>query len=76
MPVVPLTITRNHASRSASNARVVELPIPADDASLVAALRSDRRDAPTALFKRYGDDVERVLYRIMGQDPELEGGSN
>jgi RNA polymerase sigma-70 factor (ECF subfamily) len=52
--------------------RVVELPIAVTDAALVAALRAGRHDARTALFDRYGGDVERVLYRILGPDSEIE----
>lgn len=48
--------------------RVVELPIPETDAALVAALRADRADAGKTLFKRYGKDVERVLFRVLGPD--------
>jgi RNA polymerase sigma-70 factor, ECF subfamily len=54
------------------SSRVVELPIPEPDAALVAALRGGRADASTVLFDRYGDDVERVLYRIMGPDAEIK----
>jgi RNA polymerase sigma-70 factor (ECF subfamily) len=51
--------------------RVVELPIPESDAALVAALRAGRNEAGRALFKRYGKDVERVLFRVLGPDVEL-----
>ena len=51
--------------------RVVELPIPETDAALVAALRANRADAGKTLFKRYGRDVERVLFRVLGPDVEL-----
>lgn len=51
--------------------RVVELPIPETDAALVAALRANRADAGKTLFKRYGKDVERVLFRVLGPDVEL-----
>jgi RNA polymerase sigma-70 factor (ECF subfamily) len=50
---------------------VVRLPIPETDAGLVAALTAGRPDARTALFDRYAGDVERVLYRILGPDPEV-----
>ncbi|MEY4577712.1 MAG: hypothetical protein RL701_2415 [Pseudomonadota bacterium] len=48
--------------------RVVELPIPETDAALVTALRAKRADAGKTLFKRYGKDVERVLFRVLGPD--------
>jgi RNA polymerase sigma-70 factor (ECF subfamily) len=47
------------------------MPIPETDAALVAALRAGRNDAGKALFKRYGKDVERVLFRVLGPDVEL-----
>jgi RNA polymerase sigma-70 factor (ECF subfamily) len=49
----------------------VELPIAETDAALVAALRAQRTDAGKTLFKRYGRDVERVLFRVLGPDVEL-----
>jgi len=52
--------------------RVVELPIREPDAALVAALRAGRSDASTVLFDRYGGEVERVLYRILGPDSEIK----
>ncbi|MET0384520.1 MAG: sigma-70 family RNA polymerase sigma factor [Polyangiales bacterium] len=56
--------------KSAGN-RVVELPIAETDAALVAALRANRAEAGKTLFKRYGRDVERVLFRVLGPDVEL-----
>jgi RNA polymerase sigma-70 factor (ECF subfamily) len=51
--------------------RVVALPIPDSDAALVAALKAGRPDAGRTLFDRYGRDVERVLFRVLGPDAEL-----
>ena len=51
---------------------MVELPLPEPDGALVAAVRAGRADASTVLFDRYGDDVERVLYRILGPDAEIK----
>jgi RNA polymerase sigma-70 factor, ECF subfamily len=51
--------------------RVLELPIPETDAALVAALRAGRVDSGRTLFERYGRDVERVLFRVLGPDVEL-----
>ena len=50
---------------------MVELPIPDTDAALVAALRAGRADAGRTLFDRYGRDIERVLFRVLGPDAEL-----
>jgi RNA polymerase sigma-70 factor (ECF subfamily) len=51
--------------------RVLELPIGESDIALVAALRAGRVDAGRILFERYGRDVERVLFRVLGPDVEL-----
>ncbi len=51
--------------------RVLELPVPSSDEGLVAALCAGRRDARLALFDRYARDVERVLYRVLGPDPDI-----
>jgi RNA polymerase sigma-70 factor (ECF subfamily) len=67
---------------NARSSRVVELSSraaalrggasPETDEALVAALRAGRTDASTVLFDRYGGDVERVLYRILGPDSEIK----
>lgn len=57
------------ASHPASR-QVIELPIPESEAGLVAALQAGRADARKALFDRYSNDVERILYRILGPDPD------
>ena len=63
--------TRSAPQPNEPENRVVELPIPETDAALVAALRANRADAGKTLFKRYGKDVERVLFRVLGPDVEL-----
>jgi len=63
--------TRGAPQAPSPENRVVELPIPETDAALVAALRANRADAGKTLFKRYGKDVERVLFRVLGPDVEL-----
>ena len=50
---------------------VIELPIPDSDVALVLALQAGRDDARTVFFDRYADDVERLLYRILGPDSEI-----
>jgi RNA polymerase sigma-70 factor (ECF subfamily) len=47
------------------------LPVVESDALLVAALRAERMRAPEALLERFGDDIERILYRVLGPDPEI-----
>lgn len=51
--------------------KVVRLPLPDNDAALAAALRADPDHGRAELFDRYGADVERILYRILGADAEL-----
>jgi RNA polymerase sigma-70 factor (ECF subfamily) len=65
------TKPRAGQSPAAADHRVVELPIAESDAALVGALRAGRAEAGKALFKRYGKDVERVLFRVLGPDLEL-----
>lgn len=50
---------------------VVALPLPASDEALVGALRAGRRDAKEALVDRFYEDVERILYRVLGPDSEI-----
>ena len=66
-------VSKTRGAQPAGNPenRVLELPIPDTDAALVAALRANRADAGKVLFKRYGKDVERVLFRVLGPDVEL-----
>ena len=52
------------------SSQVIELPIPVSQAALVVALQAGRSDARKVLFDRYSDDVERLLYRILGPDSE------
>jgi RNA polymerase sigma-70 factor, ECF subfamily len=51
--------------------QVVALPIPESDVALVAAIKAGRPEARAALFDRYADDVQRVLYRVLGPDSEV-----
>ncbi len=50
---------------------VVRLPVPETEAALVACLRSEPERGQTVLFDRYSADVERILCRILGPDPEM-----
>jgi RNA polymerase sigma-70 factor (ECF subfamily) len=56
---------------SSPERRVVELPIPEAESALVGALKTGRSEARRVLFERYAEDVERVLCRILGPDPEI-----
>ena len=67
----PLPRQKVNSRGPSSERRVVALPIPEAESALVAALKSGRSEARRALFERYADDVERVLCRILGPDPEI-----
>lgn len=54
-----------------ASGRILHLPLPESDAGLVAALHSGREDARSELVARYADDVERMLYRVLGPDSEI-----
>jgi len=49
-----------------------ENPERAADARLVEALRAGEPDAATRLFDHHGKYIERLLYRMLGPDEELE----
>jgi RNA polymerase sigma-70 factor (ECF subfamily) len=51
--------------------RVIELPIPVSSTALVSALQAGRIEARKVLFDRYSDEIERLLYRVLGPDPEV-----
>jgi RNA polymerase sigma-70 factor (ECF subfamily) len=52
--------------------RLLRLPLPESDASLVLAMRAGRAGAPEEIVRRCAADVERLLYRVLGPDPEIE----
>ncbi len=65
----PRSASPAEAPRASGN--VVALPLPASDEALVGALRAERQDAKQALVERFYEDVERILYRVLGPDPEI-----
>jgi RNA polymerase sigma-70 factor, ECF subfamily len=52
--------------------RLLRLPLPESDAALVAAVRSGREDGREEIVRRCTPDVERILYRVLGPDSEIE----
>jgi RNA polymerase sigma-70 factor (ECF subfamily) len=52
--------------------RLLRLPLPESDAALVAAVRSGREDGRGEIVRRCTPDVERILYRVLGPDSEIE----
>ena len=69
--VTRISAHRPQGAPASGRGKVLRLPLPETDAALVAALRSDPLAARGLLFDRYGEDVERILYRILGADAEL-----
>ena len=46
--------------------------IQRDETGLVQALREGRRDAPTALWHRFGQRIHRLVLRTIGPDVAVE----
>lgn len=69
--LTPGPISKPEPVPSTAHGRVVRLPLPEADAALAVWLRSDPERAQEVLFDRFARDVERVLFRILGPDPEL-----
>ncbi|HEX6271674.1 MAG TPA: sigma-70 family RNA polymerase sigma factor [Polyangiaceae bacterium] len=62
----------SRAPDSGVEGQLLHLPLPESDAGLVAALRAGRDDARAEIVRRCTPDVERVLYRVLGPDSEIE----
>ena len=52
--------------------RLAVLPGPVDDSGLVVRIQSDDETAFTELYLRHSGYVARVVYRLMGDDAELD----
>jgi RNA polymerase sigma-70 factor (ECF subfamily) len=66
--VAPL---RKSRSSGIVTSQLIELPVRVSDAALVAALQAGRTEARRVFFDRNADDIERLLYRILGPDSEI-----
>jgi RNA polymerase sigma-70 factor (ECF subfamily) len=66
------TAPRPRTASSGAEGQLFHLPLPESDAGIVAALRAGREDARAEIVRRCTPDVERVLYRVLGPDPEIE----
>src|SRR5688572_25175368 len=58
--------------KPAREGQLYHLPLPESDVGLVAALRAGREGAREEIVRRCTPDVERVLYRVLGPDSEIE----
>jgi RNA polymerase sigma-70 factor, ECF subfamily len=65
-------VTEPREPKQVPAGRILRLPLPDSDAGLVAAVRAGRADAHEELVRRCGPDVERVLFRVLGPDSEME----
>lgn len=70
--MAPRDASRPPDSGMAAAGQVYHLPLPESDAGLVAALRAGRSDARAEIVRRCAPDVERVLFRVLGPDSEIE----
>jgi len=64
--------TTNSQSPSAKTGVVLPLSFVGDDVALVKALKANHPGAKAALFDRYSRHVERVIYHVLGIDPESQ----
>jgi RNA polymerase sigma-70 factor (ECF subfamily) len=70
--MLPSSPTPEPGDQKAVSGRLLRLPLPESDAQLVAAVRAGRADAREEIVRRCAGDVERILYRLLGPDPEIE----
>jgi RNA polymerase sigma-70 factor, ECF subfamily len=69
-PINP--VTEPVETRQAPPGRLLRLPLPDSDAGLVSAVKAGQAYAHEELVRRCGPDVERILYRVLGPDSEME----
>lgn len=55
----------------AATQKVVRLPTRESDEELLELLGRDERRAQAGIYDKYSADVERILMRLLGPDPEL-----
>jgi RNA polymerase sigma-70 factor (ECF subfamily) len=68
----PTSATTEPREPKSAEGRLLRLPLPESDAALVGAVRSGRDDAREEIVRRCTPDVERILYRVLGPDSEIE----
>jgi RNA polymerase sigma-70 factor (ECF subfamily) len=64
-------VSRLPAARSPSGV-VRALPFEGDDTALVQAILAGRTDAATVFYDRHVDSVQRLAFRLLGPDTEME----
>jgi RNA polymerase sigma-70 factor, ECF subfamily len=70
--MIPSSPTSEPGDPKAASGRLLRLPLPESDAALVAAVRGGSREAREEIVRRCAGDVERILHRLLGPDPEIE----
>jgi RNA polymerase sigma-70 factor (ECF subfamily) len=68
----PTSTSLEQREPTSGERRVLRLPLPESEAALVAAARAGRPGAHEDIVRRCGPDVERILYRVLGPDSEIE----
>jgi RNA polymerase sigma-70 factor (ECF subfamily) len=63
---------RPRSTNPPSSGQILRLPLPESDQALIALVQAGNTNARRDLVERYAEDVERILYRILGPDPEIE----
>lgn len=68
----PVRISPGKVPPPPASGVVRALPFDGDDAALVHGVIAGRADAASALYERHVDSIQRLVYRLMGPDTELE----
>lgn len=68
----PTSTSLEQREPTSGEGRVLRLPLPESDAALVAAARAGRPHSHEEIVRRCGPDIERILYRVLGPDSEIE----
>lgn len=63
---------RPRSTTPPASGQILRLPLPESDQALIALVLSGSERARRDLVERYAEDVERLLYRILGPDHEIE----
>jgi RNA polymerase sigma-70 factor, ECF subfamily len=68
----PARISSGKPAAATSSGVVRALPFEGDDVALVHGVIAGRADAASALYERHVDGIQRLVFRLMGPDMELE----
>lgn len=68
----PVRLLPARAPAPPASGVVRALPFDGDDEELVEGVIAGRADAASALYERYVDGIQRLVFRLMGPDTEIE----